>query len=100
MGIKEKGEKPFGNNTWILAPLRQKKERKKRAKFDNDRKGHDLYHGRILDGQVLRWHERFRKGGFAAQVAIFKNKMALIMSIWEPARLCPALRLGQPMGVV
>lgn len=29
MGIKEKGEKPFGNNTWILAPLRQKKERKR-----------------------------------------------------------------------
>lgn len=29
MGIKEKGEKPFGNNTWILAPLLQRKERKR-----------------------------------------------------------------------
>lgn len=81
-GVEREGGKPFGNNnTWILAPLLQEKERKKRAKFENNRKGHDLYHGRILHSQVLSWHQRFRKGDFAAQIAIFKNKMALIMSI-------------------
>lgn len=99
MGSKEKG-KAFWQQHLDTRTFTPKERKKKRAKFENNRKGHDLYHGRIFHGQVLRWHERFRKGDFAAQVAIFKNKMALIMSIWKPRRLCPALRLGQPMSIV
>lgn len=51
MGLKKRGgKKAFWQTLWILDTFYSRREEEKRAKFE--RKGHDLYHGRLRRGQV------------------------------------------------